>query len=155
MAVETPIKLAVLFVAALATGALMVNWVGLARAMARMPSAPAYTELHQAVVKTYVPYMPIVIVGALLGGIALAFLSPGLNSTPGVLAVIGVLCYAAVIGIGLTTDVPINKLVARWQAEAPPSDWAVYRTRWIKFHILRTLFSVPALAAYILSSLLK
>jgi Domain of unknown function (DUF1772) len=155
MTVEIIIRLTVLIVAALATGALMVNWIGLARAMARMPSGPAYTELHQAVVKTYVPYMPIVVVGALLGGIALAFLPPGLNSAPGVLAVIGVLCYAAVIGIGLTTDVPINNLVLRWQAEAPPGDWALYRARWIKFHILRTLFSVPALAAYILSSLLR
>jgi hypothetical protein len=155
MAVELVIRLAVLFLASLATGGLLVNWVGLARAMARMRSPTAYAEFHQAAAKTFDPYMPIVVFGALLGGFALVFLSPRLNSVAGLLAVVGILGYIAVIVISLLANVPINRLVSRWQVEAPPSDWAVHRARWIKFHMLRTLFSLPALASYILSSLLS
>jgi hypothetical protein len=37
--------------------------------MSRLSSASAYVEFHQATNKTFDPYMPIVVVGALLGGI--------------------------------------------------------------------------------------
>jgi len=40
------LELIVLLIAALATGGLMVNWVGLARAMAQL-SPSTYIELHQ------------------------------------------------------------------------------------------------------------
>jgi hypothetical protein len=148
------VRLIVLLFAALATGALMVNWIGLSRAMARLSSASAYTEFHQASTRTFDPYMPIVVWGAVVGGVALAALSPGLTSTSGQLAVAGVICYAAVIAISLPTGVRMNKLIACWSVESPPADWALIRARWIRFHIFRTLFSVPGLVAYLLSSML-
>ncbi len=149
------IRLVVLLLAAFATGGLVVNWVGLGRAMARLSSASAYTEFHQATNQTFDPYMPIMVVGALLGGVALAVLSPGIGSAPGQLAIAGVCCYVAVLAIGLPTCVRINQEVARWSVQAPPDNWAIVRARWIRFHILRTLFSIPALASYILSALLS
>jgi uncharacterized membrane protein len=151
---ETLFKLVVVFFAALATGGLIVNWIGLARAMARLSSASAYVEFHQATNKTFDPYMPIVVMGALLGGIVLAFFSSGIRSAPGQFAIAGVLGYVAVLAIALATNVRINKIVAQWSIENPPNNWAFFRARWIRFHILRTLFSIPALAAYILSCLL-
>ena len=57
------VELVVLLMAALATGALMVNWIGLGRAMSRL-SVSTYVELHQATNHTFNPYMPIVVVGA-------------------------------------------------------------------------------------------
>lgn len=79
MEIALIIRLTVLMLAALATGGLMVNWIGLARAMARLSSASGYTEFHQATNQTFDPYMPIVVVGALLGGILLLALSPELT----------------------------------------------------------------------------
>ncbi len=150
---EKALELVVIFFAALATGGLIVNWIGLGRAMSCL-TASAYVELHQATNRTFDPYMPIVVVGALLGGVVLAVLSPGSRSASGQLAIAGVFGYLAVMGIGLPTCVRINKIVARWSIEDPPENWKAFRSRWIRFHILRTLFSVPALAAYILSSLI-
>ena len=72
---EYVLQLVVVFFAALATGGLMVNWIGLGRAMSRL-SVSTYVEFHQATNHTFNPYMPIVVVGALLGGIVLAILSP-------------------------------------------------------------------------------
>ncbi len=45
--------------------ALMVNWIGLGRAMSRL-SVSTYVEFHQATNHTFNPYMPIVVVGASL-----------------------------------------------------------------------------------------
>ena len=151
---ETVFKLVVILFAALATGALIINWIGLARAMSRLSSASAYVEFHQATNKTFDPYMPIVVMGALLGGVVLAIFSPGIRSASGQFAIAGVLGYLAVLAIGLPTCVRMNKVVAQWSIENPPNNWTSFRTRWIRFHILRTLFSIPALAAYILSTLL-
>jgi uncharacterized membrane protein len=147
-------QLAVVFIAALATGGLMVNWIGLARAMSRL-SALAYVEFHQATNHTFDPYMPIVVVGTILGGIVLAILSPGIHSLSGELAILGCLCYVAGLAISLSINVRINKQIERWSVKNPPADWSAVRTRWVRFHIVRTLFSLPGLACYVLACLVN
>ena len=149
---EQVIQLAVIVFAALATGGLMVNWIGLGRAMSRL-SVSTYVEFHQATNHTFDPYMPIVVVGALLGGIVIAILSPGVHSLSGELAIAGSVCYAAILAISLATNVPINNQVARWSVQSPPADWTLIRASWVRFHVVRTLFSLPALACYILACL--
>src|SRR5262245_66377584 len=79
---EQVLQVVVVFFAALATGGLMVNWIGLGRAMSRL-SVSTYVELHQATNHTFDPYMPIVVVGALLGGLVLAIISQGARSPSG------------------------------------------------------------------------
>jgi uncharacterized membrane protein len=151
---ESSVVLIVLFFAALATGGLMVNWIGLGRAMSRL-SASTYVEFHQATNHTFDPYMPIVVVGAFLGGIVLAMLSPGVDSLSGELAIAGSVFYVAVLAIALLTNVRINKQVARWSVKSPPGDWTLIRANWVRFHIVHTLFSLPALACYILAGLVS
>jgi hypothetical protein len=153
MSIELVIRLVAVLLAAHATGGLMVNWVGLARAMARVSSASAYTEFHQATNRTFNPYMPIVVFGALFGGIALAVVS-GVNSASGQLAIVGAVCYAGVIVITLPTDLPANNLIAGWSIQSPPDNWRAVRAGWIRYHVLRTLVSVPGLICCILSGLL-
>jgi uncharacterized membrane protein len=151
---EQILQLVVAFFAALATGGLVVNWIGLGRAMSRL-SASTYVEFHQATNRTFDPYMPIVVVGAVLGGIVLAIFARGIHSLSGELAIAGSVCYAAVIAISVPTNVRINKQVARWSVQSPSDDWALIRASWVRFHILRTLFSLPAFACYILACLVS
>jgi uncharacterized membrane protein len=99
--------------------------------------------------------MPIVVVGALLSGIVLAILPPGAHSPSGELAVAGSVCYVAVLAIALSTEVRINKQIARWSLQSPPDDWRSIRASWVRFHILRTLFSLPGLACYILACIVS
>jgi uncharacterized membrane protein len=146
---ENSFVLIVLLFAALATGGLLVNWIGLGRAMSRL-SVSAYVEFHQHTNHTFNPYMPIVVYGALAGGIALAAMY-GVHSIPGQLAAAGAICYALVIIIAVSTDVRINHQIASWSIQNPPPDWAQIRARWIRFHIIRTLFSLPAFATYLLA----
>ena len=146
---ETSLVLIVLLFAGLATGGLIVNWIGLGRAMSRL-SVSAYVEFHQHTNHTFDPYMPIVIIGALAGGVALAVMY-GVHSIPGQLAAAGAVCYALVIIISVPTCVRINHQIASWSIQNPPREWAQMRGRWIRFHIIRTLFSVPAFAIYLLA----
>ena len=150
---EKSFVLIVLLFAALATGGLIVNWIGLGRAMSRL-SVSAYVEFHQHTNRTFDPYMPIVFVGALAGGVALAVMY-GVYSIPGQLAAAGAVCYALVIIIALTTDVRINHQIAAWSIQNPPREWARTRARWIRFHVIRTLFSVPAFVVYVLAAMLS
>ena len=151
---EQVLQLAVVVFAALATGGLMVNWIGLGRAMSRL-SVSTYVEFHQATNHTFDPYMPIIVVGALSGGIVLAILSPGLHSLFGKLAVVGSFCYVAVLAISLSTNIRINKQIASWSVQSPPDDWTLIRASWIRFRIVRTLFSLPGLACYLLACLVS
>jgi hypothetical protein len=146
---ENAFELIVLLFAALATGGLIVNWIGLGRAMSRL-SVSAYVEFHQHTNRTFDPYMPIVIIGAVAGGVALAVMY-GVRSVPGQLAAAGAVCYALVIIIGVPTCVRINHQIASWSVENPPREWAQVRGRWIRFHVIRTLFSVPGLITYLLA----
>src|SRR5215467_6536992 len=146
------LELIVLLIAALATGGLMVNWAGLARAMAQL-SPSTYVELHQNTNRTFQPYMPVVVVGAIVGGVVLAVAS-GIHTASGQLSAFGAVGYVAVIAISVP-DVRINKQVARWSIENPPGDWAALRARWIHFHVIRTLFSVPAFALYAAAMILR
>jgi uncharacterized membrane protein len=153
LSMENSFVLIVLLFAALATGGLLVNWIGLGRAMSRL-SASAYVEFHQHTNRTFNPYMPIVVYGALAGGIALAAMF-GVHSIPGQLAAAGAICYALVLIIAVSTDVRINRQIASWSIQNPPREWAQIRARWIRFHIIRTLFSVPAFAVYVLAAMLN
>jgi len=146
---ETSFVLIVLLLAALATGGLVVNWIGLGRAMSRL-SVSAYVGFHQDTNHTFDPYMPIVVIGALAGGVALAVMY-GVRSIPGQLAAAGALCYALVIIIGVPTCVRINHQIASWSIQNPPREWAQICARWIRFHVIRTLFSVPAFIFYLLA----
>ena len=143
----------ILLFAALATGGLVVNWIGLGRAMSRL-SITSYVEFHQQTNHTFDPYMPIVIVGALAGGIALAVMY-GVHSICGQLAAAGAVCYALVLVISLPTCVRINHQIAAWSIDNPPRDWAMTRARWIRFHVIRTSFSVPAFSVYVLAVVLN
>jgi hypothetical protein len=150
---ENSFVLIVLLFAALATGGLLVNWIGLGRAMSRL-SVSAYVEFHQHTNRTFNPYMPIVVVGALAGGVALAAIY-GAHSIPGELATAGAICYALVLIIAVSTDVRINHQIASWSIQHPPREWAQIRARWIRFHIIRTLFSIPAFVVYGLAAMLN
>jgi hypothetical protein len=148
---EKSIVLIVPSFAALATGGLIVNWIGLGRAMS-MLSASAYLEFHQHTNRTFDPYMPIVVIGAMAGGIALAVIY-GVHSVPGQLAAAGAVCYALVIIIGVPTCVRINHQIASWSIQNPPREWARIRGGWVRFQIIRTLFSVPAFAVCVLAAM--
>jgi uncharacterized membrane protein len=75
-----------------------------------------------------------------------------IENVRGQLAAAGAVCYALVILITVPTNLRINKQIAHWSIQNPPREWAQMRARWLRFHVIRTLFSVPALAVYLLAA---
>ena len=47
-------------------------------------------------------------------------------------------------------EVPMNQAIAKWDASAPPANWAEIRERWLMFHRLRT---GSGLAAFLLATI--
>ena len=128
---EHALQLAVLVFAALATSGLMVDWMGLGRARSRL-SVSTYVEFRQATDHSFDPYMPIVVVGVLLGSVALAIFSHEIRSLSGELAIAGSICYVGFLTIAFSTNVRVDKQI-----------------------VVRTLFSLLGLACYILACLLS
>jgi hypothetical protein len=60
-------------------------------------------------------------------------------------------CDVAVLAIALATNFRINKQIARRSVQSPPDEWAPTRARWVRFHILPALFSLPGLASCVLA----
>ena len=79
-------------------------------------SPSTYVELYQSTNRTFDPYMPVVVVGAIVGGVVLAVAS-GIHTTFGQLSAFGAVCYATVIAITVPTNLRINKQVARYLQE--------------------------------------
>jgi hypothetical protein len=111
-------------------------------------SVSAYVEFHQHTNRTFDPYMPIVIIGGLAGGAALAVMY-GVHSIPGQLAAEGTVCYALVIIIGVPTCVRMNHQIASWSIQTRRANGPKC-VRDGRFHVIRTLFSVPGLTIYLL-----
>jgi Domain of unknown function (DUF1772) len=126
---------------------IIVNWIGLGRDVPAFSSA--YVEFHQHTNRTFDPYMPIVVIGALAGGVAFAVIY-GLHSIPGQLAAAGAVCYALVIIIGAPTCVRINHQIRALVHSEPTARMGANPARWIRFHIIRTLFSLPGFAIYLI-----
>jgi len=147
---ENLFVLVVLLFVALATGRLIVNWIGLGRAMSRL-SVSAYIEFHQHTNRTFDPYMPIVVIAAPAGSAAALAAMYGVHSSTTCRS--GYSLLAVVIIIGVRTCVRINHQIASRSIQHPPREWAQIRARWLRFHVIRTLFSVPAFAVYVLASM--
>jgi uncharacterized membrane protein len=49
---------------------------------------------------------------------------------------------AITLVITVAVEVPIDNQIKTWTTETLPDDWAMLRTRWSKFHTLRTFTSI-------------
>jgi hypothetical protein len=71
--------------------------------------------------------------------VAACFLAAGgLDGTSATLALIAGACYAAMLGITLLGNMPINVRVFRWDEErGDPGEWRRLRRRWDRLHSVR------------------
>jgi len=51
--------------------------------------------------------------------------------------------------VTVTVEVPMNRMIALWDAAAPPANWAAVRDKWLWFHLVRC---VSGIVAFILST---
>ena len=128
--------------------------IGLGRAMSRL-SVSTYVEFHQATNYPFDPYMPIVVVDALLGGIVLAIIFRGIHSLSGELALpdLSVMSQSWRLPCPQTSESTSRSHAGPFRGR--PMTGTLIRATGVRFHIVRTLFSLPGLACYILACLVS
>lgn len=111
----------------------------------RQLDGPAYVQVRQAE-HGYFPWFIGAMFGPTLIAIALLIIlarkarSPILRPTTAALILL-----VLALAVSFAINVPINLAQIRWNAQAPPADWASIRDRWQIAHAVRTLFCVAAL----------
>jgi uncharacterized membrane protein len=61
----------------------------------------------------------------------------------------GLILLVAIV-VTVAVEVPMNKEVAAWDAQAVPAHWASVRDRWLQFHTVRTVMGVVAFVCAVL-----
>lgn len=145
----TMIDFADVLVAALLVGAMFSIWLILNPAGL---AAGVYIRLQQHAIRTLNRPMPI------LGGVTilltiLASVVRRDDSSRFVSLVVAVICFVSAGLITRFLNQPINAIVIRWRADAPPPDWTGIRDEWWRWHVLRLFAGLGGLSLVIAAML--
>ena len=108
-----------------------------------LASAPAVRA--QRAVRRYGILLGVVETAALIALLVVLFRAPG-GSTEMWLAAGAAACVAVMIGIWAAWLRPLNATIAAWSTEALPADWAHHHSGWSKWHRLRVILAIIAMA---------
>jgi uncharacterized membrane protein len=114
----------------------------------RLPEQPqAYAARETA--RIFGRVMPFWMPANLLLNILLVFPVAELYSTSWWSYSTAAVLFAFVIVFSVVFPVPINNRIAKWNPEVLPNDWRELRRRWDKFHYVRIVLLLSALACLI------
>ena len=126
---------------------------GLNRAL-RSLDVGAYLRIKYALDRTMPTLARPLMLGALAAVAAVTLVAAMAGQT-----VTGVLGAAALLGLLITLvatlrgDLPINREMAAWEADAPPADWQRTRARWERFFAVRTVAATAAFGCVVIAVL--
>jgi uncharacterized membrane protein len=109
----------------------------------RLLSASAWVTEHQVMDALFSRVMPPFWNASVLVLFIAAFLS-GRSARWLFLTAAVLLALSLVVTVAV--EVPMNRMIAHWDAATPPADWAAVRDKWLQFHLLRTLAGIAAFA---------
>lgn len=136
------IRFVALLLTALLVGTMFGLWIGIDPGSL---SAAAHVELMQSLIRRLNVPLPLLGVACIVLTAVLAVLTRrdrrGRNLL--VAAVVFLVTAALVTRFG---NQPINAVVVAWTPQAPASDWMELRDAWWRWHLVRTLAGVLALA---------
>ena len=119
---------------------------GMAQSTARALPAPAWILRFQLEDNLFAKAMPPVMLGTLLALAVATLLSQGAARW---MFLASLVLMAAVLLITIGFEVPLNKQIHSWTADAPPPQWAQLRDLWLRRHVLRTIAATLAFIAAI------
>jgi uncharacterized membrane protein len=143
------IRFVLLMLVSLLVGTMVGIWLGYNPASL---SSSAYVEQQQNAIRAFNVLLPAVGAGCVVLSLLLAFMSVADRRSRLLLIAVAVLLVVA----GLVTkfgNQPINAVVAAWSAQSPPANWAQLRDDWWRWHVVRSLAGVAALALLVLAAL--
>ncbi|MFC6883285.1 MULTISPECIES: anthrone oxygenase family protein [Actinomadura] len=127
-------------------GVLFTVEVAIVPVVAALPGE-RYVQVHRLLDRRFDPLMPRVNKVALAICVLLVVLAGGV--WPRVAIACAGACVVAVAVVSEGWNVRINRVIDRWEPDAPPDGWTGVRTRWAAANRVRTLFAVAGFAAAI------
>jgi uncharacterized membrane protein len=130
----------VLAASGVTAGVLFGVALSLLPALQEMPN-DIYVYSHELIGRRWDPTMPVIVLSAMAGDIALAILVPQQT----VLFVIGAVLLLGVSVVSHLCNVPINRAVKSLAGKEIPDEWPDPRPEWRRWHLIRTVLAVLAI----------
>ncbi len=149
-------RFANLFLTGVLTGNEFGTWAALHPALGELPHQ-AHVRAEQAVTRRYGKMMPALMTGALLSFVAvLSLISDRRRSLPFLLGLGGILCYATMLTITLSGNIPINRRTLELDPEATSrEEFLELRARWDRLHTARNALNLSGFGLALLGTLVS
>jgi hypothetical protein len=121
----------------------------LQRGEKRRLTGPVFVQVQNTLYNRYGNFVGPMEVAALVLLLILLFVLPP-DGVAIWLVAVAALCLAVMIGIWAAGIRPLNIEIRRWTPEVYPDEWARYRDRWARLHLLRMIAAMIALALLLL-----
>ena len=143
------VRFVLLMLLALLVGTMFGIWAGFNPASL---SASAYVEQQQNTIRSLNTLLPAMGAICIFLTVLLAVLSKDDRRSRYLLGAAALLMVVAAL-VTRFANQPINAVVMAWSAQSPAVNWSQLRDEWWKWHILRSLAGIAALALSVLAVL--
>ncbi len=145
------------FVNVLLTGVLTGNefgsWAALHPALRELPHQ-AHVHSEQAVTRRFGKMMPALMTGALVSFVPVLSLVSDRRSSSFLFGLAGMVCYATMLAITLTGNVPINRRTLELDPDTTPrEEFLELRARWDMLHTARNVLNLAGFGLALLGVL--
>lgn len=120
------------------------TWAAVHPALATLPGAE-HLRAEQAVLRRFTRIMPGLMVGTILSCLPVLALIRDKRSAAFRCTLAGTGCFIGIMNITFARNIPINQRVLAHTDEAPPADWPELRSRWNRWHTIRSALSYVGL----------
>ncbi len=144
-----------LFLAGALTGNEFGSWAALHPALRELPHQ-AHVRSEQAVTRRYGKMMPALMTGAFVSFVPVLSLIPGRRSLSFLFSFAGMLCYASMLTITLTGNIPINRRTLELDpGTTTREEFLELRARWERLHTARNALNFAGFGLAILGVLVS
>ena len=135
------------------TGNEFGSWAALHPALGELPHQ-AHVRSEQAVTRRYGKIMPALMTGALVSFVPVLSLVSDRRSSSFLFGLAGMVCYATMLAITLTGNVPINRRTLELDPDTTSrEEFLELRARWDRLHTARNVLNLAGFGLAILGVL--
>lgn len=135
-------RLVHLILAGMLAGNEFGSWVAVHPALSNLP-ARAHMQAEQAVYRRYGAIMPFFMTSTIVSAISVLSLTPDRKSAGFRFTFAGMLCFAVMLLVTLTGNVPINRRLLELSPQgARYEEFLELRRRWDRLHTIRNLLNM-------------
>ena len=152
MSFEDVLRFIAVFASGIGAGILVVAMAAIVPAMLSLPDSTAlsFKQRFDPLVDRINPPLEF---GALIAGALVLIVADDAPTTATVATIVGLAGTVGVAATSLGVNMRINRRMASWSPDAPPSEFRSSMKRWRGSHAVRTLSGVTAFAAYLVAAI--